>query len=176
MLYLHNRPRVDFATYALVTQTLPAYRHKLLRIIHDPREGRAPTLTGEQAPIKKAWLMLYDKKIKGQYDIDLTRWVCSCGTQKFHSYMLCKHLVQAVPCPSPDWWATVIRHPTWPFYNIRNLLSLEEQARIPEPEPLGNYVWLKRMHGEEFDSNTPVPSSSLVCIYHLLCVTLTWAA
>jgi hypothetical protein len=113
--------------------------------------------------------MLYDRKIKGQYDIDLTRWVCSCGTQKFHSYMLCKHLVQAVPRPSPDWWATVIRRPTIPFYDIRNLLSPADRAQLPEPEELGNYVWLKRMHGEQFDSNTAVLSSSLVCIYHFNC-------
>ena len=81
--------------------------------------------------------------------------------------MLCKHLVQAVPCPSPDWWSMVIQCPTWPFYNICNLLSLQDQAQIPGPEPLGNYVWLKQMHGEEFDSDTPVLSSSLACTVSL---------
>jgi hypothetical protein len=48
VLYLHNRPRVDFATYALVTQTLPAYRHKLLRILHDPRAGGPLLLLGSK--------------------------------------------------------------------------------------------------------------------------------
>ena len=51
VLYLHNHPGVDFATYALVTQTLPAYRYKLCRILHNSHEGRAPTLSGKQPQI-----------------------------------------------------------------------------------------------------------------------------
>ena len=39
VLYLYNRPRVDFATFALVTQALPGYRYKLLKIRNNPREG-----------------------------------------------------------------------------------------------------------------------------------------
>ena len=147
VLYLHNCPRVDFATYALVTQTLPVYRHKLLRIISNPREGRAPALHGKQAPIHNAWLTLYDTKISGTYDTNVEKWTCSCGTQKYHSYMLCKHLVQLLPRPGPDWWATVIRRPTIPFYDIRGLLSPEARARVPEPDELGNYSWLMRMQG-----------------------------
>ena len=53
VLYLHNRPRVDFATYALVTQALPAYRNKVVRILDDPRKGWAATINGKQIPIKK---------------------------------------------------------------------------------------------------------------------------
>jgi len=65
VLYLYNRPRVDFATYALVTQALPPYRIKLNRILDDPRKGRASFLNGEQGPIKKAWLTLHKREIKG---------------------------------------------------------------------------------------------------------------
>ena len=164
VLYLHNRPRVDFATYALVTQTLPAYRNKLLRIISNPREGRAPTLCGEQGAIRKAWLTLLDSKLNGQYDTNIEKWTCSCGTQKYHSYMLCKDLMHALPRPSPDWWATVLRRPTIPFYDIRNLLSPEVCTRVPEPEQLGDRVWLERMLGRECNSNIPSVPSLLVCI------------
>ena len=108
VLYLYNRPRVDFATFALVTQALPGYRHKLLRILDDPREGRATTLHGEQIPIKKAWLLLRDRPINGEYITKVDEWTCSCGRQKFHSYLLCKHLVQEVACPPPEWWATIV--------------------------------------------------------------------
>src|SRR5258708_19043869 len=86
VLHLHNRPRVDFATYTLVTQALPSYRNKLVRIVSDPREGRAPSISGEQIPIKKAWLMLCSREITGQYDTDILRRTCLCGAQKYHTY------------------------------------------------------------------------------------------
>ena len=176
VLYLHNRPRVDFATYALVTQTLPSYRHKLLRMTNNPREGRAPALHGEQAPIHKEWLTLYDRKSNGTYDTNIEEWRCSCGYQKYNSYMLCKHLVQLLPRPGPDWWATVIRRPTIPFYDIRGLLSPEARAQVPEPDELGNYSWLKRMHGGRCEPNIQAIPSLPVCIHHFNAFTLTWYA
>ena len=118
VLYQYNRPRVDFATYALVTQALPAYRTKLVRILDDPRKGRPASLHGEQIPIKKAWLLLHDKPINGQYITNKLKWTCDCGTQKYHSYLLCKHLVQKVPRPDAEWWVTLVRCHTLPFYDI----------------------------------------------------------
>ena len=81
VLYQYNCPRVDFATYALVTQALPAYRMKIVRILDDPRKGRAAALHGEQIPIKKAWLILRDKPIQGQYVTNVLEWTCDCGTK-----------------------------------------------------------------------------------------------
>ena len=154
VLHLYNRPRVDFATYALVTQALPAYRNKLVRIRNDPRKGRAATLHGEQIPIKKAWLLLLDKPVEGKYETNVCKWTCSCGMQKYHSYLLCKHLVKEVPCPPPEWWATVVRCHTPPFYDIRQLLSPEDRDRAPEPEVLGNRSWLTRMPDMPVGPNT----------------------
>ena len=164
VLHLYNRPRVDFATYALVTQALPAYRHKLVRILHNPRKGRAATLNGEQIPIKKAWLLLRNKDIKGQYDTNVLCWTCSCGAQKYHSYLLCKHLVKALPFPDPNWWATIVRRHIPPFYDIRALLSSEDRARAPAPEELGDRSWLARMPGTQGETNTPTVSHLPVCI------------
>lgn len=147
VLYLYNRPRVDFATYALVTQALPAYRHKVVRILDDPHKGRAAALHGEQIPIKKAWLLLRDKPINGEYDTNEREWTCSCGHQKYNPYLLCKHLVQKVLCPDAEWWTTLIRRHTPPFYDVRQLLTPEALAIAPEPEVLGNRSWLARMQG-----------------------------
>ena len=167
VLYLYNRPRVDFATFALVTQALPGYRHKLLRILNDPREGRATSLHGEQIPIKKAWLLLRDRKIKGEYDTKVEEWTCSCGLQKFHSYLLCKHLVQKVPRPPALWWTTLVQRHTPPFYDIRELLTPEARVIAPEPEVLGNHSWLARMPGVAVDPNAPAAPLLPVCITYI---------
>ena len=164
VLYLYNCPRVDFATYALVTQALPAYRNKLVRILDDPCKGRAATLNGEQIPIKKAWLTLHSRESRGEYDTDILRWTCSCGAQKYHSYLLCKHLVKKVRVPDPNWWATIVRHHIPPFYDIRDLLSPEERARAPEPAKLGNHLWLARMQGMQAGPNALTASPLPVCL------------
>ena len=158
VLYHYNRPRVDFATHSLVTRALPAYRTKLVRILDDPRKGRAAALHGEQITIKKAWLLLRDKPIKGQYDTRVLEWTCDCGTQKYHSYLLCKHLVQKVPRPDAEWWVTLVRHHTPPFYDVRKLLSPEDRAGAPEPEVLGNRSWLARMPDMPVGPNAPAVS------------------
>ena len=162
----YNRPRVDFATYALVTQGLPAYRNKLVRICNDPRKGRAAALHGEQVPIKKAWLILLDKPVKGQYDTKVDKWTCSCGEQKYHSYLLCKHLIKEVPRPHAEWWATVVRRHTPPFYDIRDLLPLDDRCKVPEPEELGNRTWLARMLDMPIGANPPAASRLPVCIIY----------
>ena len=157
----HNRPRVDFATFALVTQALPPYRNKMLKILDNPRKGWADLLRGEQIPIKQAWLALYKREATGSYDTNVLQWTCSCGAQKYHSYLLCKHLVKAVDYPEPDWWATVVRYHVPPFYNVHMLLPLEEQLRVPEPEELGNRLWLART---PVVANAPAVSPLPVCI------------
>ena len=164
VLYHYNRPRVDFATYTLVTQALPAYRTKVLRILDDPRKGRAAALHGEQIPIKKAWLLLRDRPTEGKYITKVSDWTCDCGTQKYHSYLLCKHLIQKIPCPPPSWWTTLVRRHTPPFYDVRELLTPEARAIAPEPEVLGNRSWLARMTGMPVSPSTPTASSLPVCI------------
>jgi len=167
VLYLYNRPRVDFATYALVTQALPGYRHKVVRILNDPRKGRATALHGEQKPIKKAWLLLRDKDTRGEYDTKEFDWTCSCGAQKYHPYLLCKHLVQKVPRPEAKWWATLVRFHTLPFYDICELLTPERQAIAPEPEVLGDHLWLARMPGMPVGPSAPAVSHLPVHIVYI---------
>jgi hypothetical protein len=52
VLYHYNRPRVDLATYALVTHGIAPYRVRFNQIVKNPRDGRAKALRGEQLPIK----------------------------------------------------------------------------------------------------------------------------
>lgn len=98
-------------------------------------------LQGEQLPIMRAWLALLKRPINGSYKTDTGLWLCDCGTQKYHSYLLCKHLVQDLPLPSPDWWASVVRRHTPPFYDIRELLPEDKRATAPIPAALGPRYW-----------------------------------
>ena len=107
VLHLHNCPSINFATFTLVTKALLLYKHKLLRIIDSLCEGWAGNLHGEQILIKKAWEALYNQEVKGHYDTNVLQWTCSCGAQKYHSYLLCKPLVQCLPLPEAEWWTTV---------------------------------------------------------------------
>ena len=167
VLYLYNRLRVDFATFALVTQALPAYQCKLNKLLDDLRKGQASALRGEQVPIKKAWQALHKQEIVGTYDTKPGEWTCSCGHQKYHSYLLCKHLVKAVDFPSPDWWPTVVRCHVPPFYNVYKLLSAADRLNAPEPEELGEHSWLARMSGVPVGANALAVSPLPVCLVHL---------
>ena len=118
VLHHFNCPWVDFATYTLVTQGVVPYWVCFNYIVKNPQDGHARFLHGEKIPIKHAWLALHKHPVNGTYDTDVKHWLCSCGAQKYHLYLLCKHHVQALPSPSPDWWANVIRQHTPPFYDI----------------------------------------------------------
>jgi len=76
VLHHYNRPWVDFATYALVTQGIAPYRVHFNQIIKNPQDGCARHLHGEQIPIKHAWLALRQRLIKGLYNTDVKHWLC----------------------------------------------------------------------------------------------------
>ena len=155
VLYLYNHPHVDFATYALVTQALPAYRNKLHRILDDPWKGWASFLNGEQAPIKKAWLTLHKWEIKGHYDTNVLQWTCSCGAQEYHSYLLCKHLVQALPCPDAYWWTTIVQYCTTLHPSMTYVDSFHQRIE-PKHQSLRNWVAIHGLQGCKVESMTLV--------------------
>ena len=126
VLYHYNRPRVDLATHALITQAVPPYRLQFNQIVNDPRDGCAKRTHGEQLKIQRTWINLRKRPAKGSYAMDLRLFLCACGTQKYHSYHLCKHLVQKLDLPSPDWWAKVVRRHTPPFYDTSELIPASE--------------------------------------------------
>ncbi|KAI0667146.1 hypothetical protein C8Q78DRAFT_1105586 [Trametes maxima] len=110
-LHKYNRPPIDMTLHMIVQKALPSYRLKLAEMLHNPRDGRATSLTDSQAAFKHAWERLIDVPIKGDYITDVSRWTCDCGAQKYHTHLLCKHLIKAAgKKPLPAWWPTVERY------------------------------------------------------------------
>ncbi|RDX44376.1 hypothetical protein OH76DRAFT_1487106 [Lentinus brumalis] len=149
VLHLYNRPPVDLVVYAIVTRTLPPYRITLRSIIGDARPGRAPPLTHMQKALKRSWKRLLSVPIKGSYKTSLATWTCDCGAQKYHAYVLCKHLVQGAGVQSPKWWVKVARYRILPFYTV----PINGATAAP-PETGSPHAWLSRM-----PHKSPVPRS-----------------
>ncbi|RDX41098.1 hypothetical protein OH76DRAFT_1475946 [Lentinus brumalis] len=153
VLQMYNRPPVDLAVHAVITQSIPAYRLTLHNIVHDSRSGRAATLSHFQESLKHAWTKLSTVAIRGTYITDLATFTCDCGAQKYHSHLLCKHLVQAAGPQSPYWWPDVLRYHIPPFYRV------PASGTVPRtPEKLRNHAWLSRMPNKD---PLPPPSTPL---------------
>ena len=88
------------------------------------RLGCAKSATTFHKYFKKSWKELKTKPISTKdYQTDVKQWTCHCGSQKYHPYLLCKHLVQAVSSPPATFWTEVIRLCTTPFYIHPHLTS-----------------------------------------------------
>ncbi|KAI0042580.1 hypothetical protein FA95DRAFT_1456218, partial [Auriscalpium vulgare] len=134
--FLHNllRPRLDHLVWILKTQVTAAYfvRADVLEDSH--RLGRSKALTTYQTYFKRAWRELSRKPIQRDltrtfvYQTDVLSWTCNCGSQKFNTHHLCKHLVQAVPEPSTRFWRQVIRRRTTPIYRHPELHAVSAAA------------------------------------------------
>ena len=137
----HNRPRIDQVVHVIATDALTTYRMTLKRVLTDHRtQSRAPNLAHFNEAFKHAWERLLRVPIRGSYITDVNRFTCDCGAQKYHSYLLCKHLVQAIDSPPSTWWPEVIRYHVPPFYTPPiNGISAEP------PEPTAAHAWLPRM-------------------------------
>ncbi|KAI0084744.1 hypothetical protein BDY19DRAFT_1025393, partial [Irpex rosettiformis] len=109
VLHNYNRPRVDLTLYALVRSSIPPYRITLASFLQARGGGRPQGLSNMQEAFKKAWQCLRTVPIKGQYVTDIEQWKCDCGAQKYHAYLLCKHLVQTVGDIPVSWWTRVHR-------------------------------------------------------------------
>jgi hypothetical protein len=52
-----------------------------------------------------------------KYTTNVSAWTCNCGAQKYNTYHLCKHLVQAVQSPIPIcFWREAKRRRVQPLY------------------------------------------------------------
>ncbi|KAI9059933.1 hypothetical protein FKP32DRAFT_1760738 [Trametes sanguinea] len=140
VLHLFNRPPIDLALYAIVTKAVPPYRLALDTIIRNPRAGRAASLSHTQVAFKQAWQRLLKVPIRGSYATDVSRWTCDCGAQKYHSHLLCKHLVQAVGRLPASWWPVATRYHITPFYTV----PIDGKI-APPPESMRDHTWLDRM-------------------------------
>jgi hypothetical protein len=160
----NSHARLDFATRALISEAIPTYRHRFLKYTdNNPRIGRAQSLTAEQAACKKSWTKLSNVKIKGTYNTDCARWTCDCGHQKYHTHLLCKHLVQAIPRPPDNWWPKMIRYSVPPFYIIPGV------ENPLEPEKITDYGWLPRRGLFVPDDQMSTRDAGVVSNYILFC-------
>lgn len=139
VLHMYNRPRLDLANFMIITKSLPPYCLTLSNLLWD-RGSRPKTLTHMQSAFKASWDRLLKVPIKGEYKTNIKTWTCDCGNQKYHAYLLCKHLVQAVPDIPPDWWTSVMRYHIPPFYTVP---IRDGSAKAPEIQR--QYDWLRRM-------------------------------
>lgn len=137
-LYRNNRPRMDFVIHLIATESIPSYHVGFANVRKQTRHSRPHNLTAEQRSFKKAWIRLSQKPINGQYSVNSQSWTCTCGAQKYHTHLLCKHLVQSIPMPPDNWWPYAIRSQTQPFYTIPTT-----PPYIPPTEQLHTpYHWL----------------------------------
>ncbi|KAJ7195621.1 hypothetical protein GGX14DRAFT_537218 [Mycena pura] len=126
------RPRLDQLVFLIATEILPSFTAKMQ--IFDPnyRSGRAPELTPFQAALKRNWKKLSMNALGARnYSTNVQRWTCDCGQQKYNAYLLCKHLVQAVAPPPPNFFTEVVRRRVIPFYNHPSL-KFKDGSTLPK--------------------------------------------
>ncbi|KAH9893350.1 hypothetical protein C8Q73DRAFT_615841, partial [Cubamyces lactineus] len=103
---------------------------------HAARGGK---LSHYQKALKRAWTCLRKVPIRGSYVTDVKTWTCDCGAQKYHAYLLCKHLVKAAGLILSAWWQKATRYHIPPFYTI----PIKGVMAAP-PETMRNHSWKTR--------------------------------
>lgn len=138
VLHQFNRPRLDFATYTLVTQSIAPYRVCLNRTVRNPRDSCAKFLQGEQLLIMPA-CMARSAQTPDQWLIQHRQW--ALALRLWSTEVPFVSIVQAShpgPPPSrPDWWASVVWQHTLSFYAIQELLPEDNRAPASTPAALG---------------------------------------
>ena len=155
VLHMYNRPPLDLANYAIITQSLAGYRITLSKILKaDSGQNRRPKkLSHMQEAFKRSWKALRNVPIKGAYKTDVTAWTCDCGAQKYHAYLLCKHLVHAAGSIPVTWWVNASRYHIPPFYTV----PIDGTVR-PPPESKRNHAWLSRMDSRARPERSGTPN------------------
>ncbi|KAJ7823081.1 hypothetical protein B0H14DRAFT_3088937 [Mycena olivaceomarginata] len=138
-IHLHNlvHPRLDQLVYILIYEVTPVIAARTPYLDSIFRLGAARPLTTWQKGFKSSWQNLMKRNLSGkQYQTIVDAWTCTCGRQKFDPHHLCKHLVQAVPPPSANFWVEIRRRRTMPLYRHP---ELHEKDKLPgEYEEGGN--------------------------------------
>lgn len=130
--WLHHllHPRLDQLLYIICSQLIPAYMHRANILEDDFRSGWSKPLTNYQRYFKGAWRKLATATITGRvYATNIATWQCNCGAQRFSPHLLCKHLVQAVPPPTPEFFMHIHRRRTLPFYQHPQIHAAGEPER-----------------------------------------------
>ncbi|KAJ7173524.1 hypothetical protein C8R46DRAFT_892769 [Mycena filopes] len=138
--FLHNhlRPRLDQLIWILVTQVTPAYLARAQILSDGHRLGRSKAPTQFQKQFKTMWVKLENRTLAvdadRKYITSVEHWTCTCKSQPLNSCHLCKHLVDAVGHPPPQFWTRVVRRRKQPLYCDPALFARgREQPNYIEP-------------------------------------------
>ncbi len=135
---LHHllHPRLDQLVWLLVTEVSPQFDAKMRKFGDDYRPGRSRELSPFQKAFKANWQKLQQAKIDniGKYMVNVEDWTCTCGQQKYNTFVLCKHLVQSVEDPPPRFFQEVVRRRVIPFYRHPLLVVSATKQSFPDIE------------------------------------------
>jgi hypothetical protein len=128
----HRHPRLDHLTWMLVSLVAATYMQHGARLEDTFRLGRAKELTTPQRYFKKAWKRLAKLPLSGKvYNTNVAMWTCNCGQQKYEPHHLCKHLVQAVAPPPPEFFTQIYRRRVMPLYRHPCLVDKNSKTVVP---------------------------------------------
>ena len=105
-----NRPRIDFLLFIIGTRLLPKVRQDFSKL-----------LIGTEKPFwwwefSRAWRSASSRPINGIYTTNQSQWICSCPAFQSSKFLICKHLVQNLPCPA---YRDLVRNRSPPFLEIK---------------------------------------------------------
>lgn len=128
---LHHllHPRLDQLVYVICADVLPTYMQRAFALEEMFRASRSKPLNNWQVRFKRAWKKLANLEVSGRvHTVNVARWTCNCGRQKFDGFGLCKHLIRAVPKPPAIFFLQVYRRRTLPLYRHPALHAIGEPA------------------------------------------------
>ena len=123
--YLHrfNWPRADLIVWILTSRVLPDAIHRLIAISHG--QFRIFKARWREA-FKKQWrrevCKTVDPEKLKEYHTNPVNWVCACKSFLHSRFLLCKHIVHCFETPNAEFFETVSRQTTSPFWKDKQLI------------------------------------------------------
>jgi hypothetical protein len=72
-----------------------------------------------------------------EYHTNPVNWVCACRSFLCSRFLLCKHIVHCFESPSPEFFQTVSRQTTYPFWKDRHLVLRPEYTPMTQSQIQG---------------------------------------
>jgi MULE transposase domain len=132
--YLHrfNRPRVDLVVWILISRVIPDAVHRMEAIL----KGQFRVFKARwREAFKKQWKREASKTVDAEklkeYHTNPVKWVCACKSFLQSRFLLCKHIVHCFESPSREFFDTVRRQTSYPFWKDERLV-LRPEFRLEE--------------------------------------------
>ena len=138
--YLHrfNRPRVDLVVWILTSRVLPDAVHRMRAISRGEfRIFKARWREAFKRQWRKESCKAVDPEKLREYHTDPVNWVCACKSFLLSRFLLCKHVVHCFESPGAEFFESVRRRTTYPFWKDEGLNLLPEYVpRVEIPQRL----------------------------------------